>query len=1035
MKTWIGTMAAVWTLGAGMVAGAVELRSSPDTVYFPFRADAVEVVAGKPLQKVEIQNGASITRGPLLFCHPVRSNKNQTILLKTNLEIPETVKRIGYWIRSRGSTWCEVNLLLQEPDGEVNLYSAPASGDSPWTFYEWEIQPRSAALRKFGTEANPEKSRKFKGILLKLLPFSDGGYRFGDVVFSSSGRPAPRTCAWTLRDVAEDLNYQSAFSGFRLAFGGSGPKAALPLVLFCQNPQAQRIRGMIYDSEGKVYDNFELNLEKVATLRQMELVLPLLPAGNYWIDLHLFDVAGALLERQKLSYLVLFSPENTPPATQMPALSALFPDEADPLVEVMPGGELKLKAKLLPGDLVHYTWFDPCKEKKGSGTVETRTIPVPEGIAIPAIIRLELALERGGKIIDRRIVRVRLPGEKTPERGTPRLPSEFFPLDETETISITQRTLKEGFAEHIPGNRSNWSICFYWSEIEPVRGQIQYPVIDRYLRLAERMGIKVTLTFFIHLDHLPQWLWYDQLLDQNGQNMHYSASFTRKFSPCSERTVAALCDTIGKLVKTYRNSPAVAGWNFSQGVESFWSDASRNGLVVGYDAATVGAFRNYLKEKKFPLSRIGADSYDAIEPPRPVFNGKPDLRPLYLEWEEFRQSVVNSYFARIFSAVRSAGATQPIKSYAGMGVGDISRMLAVYKQYGAELCFGGGDAPVHAFLQSQAMHAGVSLIGESFALPPFAPTLNFVMFTESAYGSMTGGTNIMWGRHFTPNPTRQEALEASRIAAKLTETIRGLGRSELVTANGALMFGMRSMVNVSRSTMWIDWANLNTNGFAEALNTVISNNLQMPFLTDSAPQEILNRQKIIVMNNSPILEDAAAGRLVAFVRQGGTLILMGETGRYDENGRESWTLRKLLGGEAASGREFRLGKGRVVWREKPIVWERELMPLLGANAFFRPLRPSNGMMRTALRKALGGEYHLYLFGKNWGSGNPHLAEVSGKNISARVEIHLPEEGNWSLTDVTAGKELGISSGEQLASGMNFTIRGGELKIVRMKKVQ
>lgn len=1034
MKRWIGSLFAAGVLGSGTVAGAVELRPSPDTVCFPFRADAVEVVDGKALQKVEIQDGQSITRGPLLFCHPARSNKNQTILLKTDQVIPETAKRIGYWIRSRGSTWCEVNLLIQEPDGEMNLYSAPASGDSPWTFYEWEIQPRSAALRSFGTESNPEKVRKFKGIMLKLLPFSSGGYRFGDVIFSSTERPAPRTWAWTLRDVAEDLSYQSAFSGFRLAYAGVEPEAALPLVLFCQNPQTRRIRGMIYDSEGKVYDNFELNQEEVAALRQTDLVLPSLPNGNYWIDLHLFDAAGALLERQKLSYLVLFSPVKTAPATQAPALSALFPDEAEPLAEATPGGKLELKAKLLPGDLVHYTWFDPCREKRGSGTVDKTAIPVPAELEVPAVARLELALERAGKIVDRRIVRVRLAGEKKPEEGTPRLPSEFFPLDETETISVTQRALKEGFVDHLPANASNWSISFYWSEIEPVRGEIQYPVIDRYLRLAERMGVRVTLTFFIHLDHLPQWLWYDQLLDQNGQNMHYSASFTRKFSPCSERTVAALCDTIGKIVTTYRNSPTVAGWNFSQGVESFWSDASRNGLVVGYDSATVNAFRNYLREKNFPLSQTGVDSYDLVEPPRPVFNGKPDLRPLYLAWEEFRQSVVHSYFERIFSAVRSAGATQPIKSYAGMGIGDISRMLPIYRQYGAELCFGGGDAPVHAFLQSQAMHAEVPLIGESFALPPFSPTLNFVMFTEAAYGSMTGGTNIMWGRHFTPGPTQQEALEASRTAAKLAGTVRNLGRSELVTANGALMFGMRSMVNVSRSTMWIDWANLNTNGFAEALNCVISNNLQMPLLTDSARQEILNRQKIIVLNDSPILEDAAAGRLAAFVRQGGTLILMGETGRYDENGRESWTLRKLLGEKAAPGSEFRLEKGRVVWREKPIDWGRELMPLLGANAFSRPVRPSNGMMRTALRKTPAGEYHLYLFGKSWGSGNPHLSEVSGKKIPARVEIRLPK-GNWSLTDVTAAEELGSRSSEQLAAGVDFNVRGGELKIIRMKKVQ
>lgn len=1031
MKTLIGTVLAAGLLGTGISAGGVELRPSADFTCFPFRADAVEVISGEPLRKIEVLDGASITQGPLIFFHPARSGKDQSILLKADQPIPEHAKRIGYWILSRGSTWCEVSLLVQEPDGEINLYRAPASGDSPWTFYEWEIQPRSAAVRKFADGENPEKVRKFKGVLLKLLPFSNGGYRFGDVVFSGTERPAPRTYAWTLRDVADDLSYQSAFSGFRLAYAGVEPEAALPLVLFFNTPEARRIRGMVHDSDGNVYDNFELKLDEIGDPQQTSLILPALPNGNYWIDLNLFGADGRLLNRQKLSYLVLFSPVKTPPAAQKPAISALYPDEAAPLVDAPAAGPLKLKADTRPGDLIRYTWLDQYKEEKGSGTAEEMSVPVPAEIAAPAVVRLELALERNGAIVDRRTVRVRLPGEKRPEQGTPRTPSQFFPLDETETVSVTQRALKESFAEHIPENGSNWSVCLYWSEIEPVRGEIQYPVIDRYLKLAESRNIPVTLTFFIHLDHLPQWLWYDQLLDQNGQNMHYSASFTRKFSPCSERTVEALCETIGKLVKTYRDSPVIAGWNFSQGVESFWSDASRNGLVVGYDSATVKAFREYLAKTRFPLAETGAKSYDEVEPPKPVFDGKPDLRPLYLAWEEFRQQVVNSYFERIFSAVRSAGATQPIKSYAGMGVGDISRMLPVYRQYGAELCFGGGDAPVHAFLQSQAMHAGVPLIGESFALPPFSPTLNFVMFTEAAYGSMAGGTNIMWGRHFTPSAIQEEALEASRTAAGLAKTIRGLGRSELVTANGALMFGMRSMVNVSRSTMWIDWANLNTNGFADALNSIIANNLQMPFLTDSTPQEILNRYKIIVLNDSPILDNAAAARLAAFVRQGGTLILMGDAGRCDENGRESRTLQKLLGDGAAPGKEFRLGKGRVVWREKPIAWAKELMPLLGGNAFSRPVRPSNGTMRTALRKTGDGRRQLYLFGKTWGSGNPHLKEVADKSVSGKVEIRLPK-GEWVLTDVTGNRELGTYSSEQLAAGLDFTVRGGELKIIDMK---
>lgn len=1035
MKSLIGTILSAGILSSGVFsANGVETEPAAAVSCFPFQPGGAEVVSGEPLLKAEVQPGASNTRGPLFFFQPARSGKTQSILLKSDLPLPESVRRIGYWILSRGSGWCEVNVLVQEPDGNIYAYRAPASGDSPWTFYEWEMQSPSEAVKKFAVQPNPGKLRRFRGLLVNLQPFSGGGYRFGDVVLDSAERPAPRTWAWTLRDVAEDISYQSAFTGFRLAYAGVEAKARLPLVLFFNTPDVRRLRGMIYDSAGRVYDNFELESDDVAKLRSTDLILPALPRGNYWIDLHRFGAGGELLNRQKLSYLVQFSPVTELPPAVEPEISAIFPDQALPMAEVSPGnGKLRLKIASQPGDIVKYSWFDQYKQPCGSGIARENELDVPQGIATPALVRLELELERAGKTVDRRVVRVKLPGGKPPVAGVPAVPQQFFPLDETETISITQPLLKESFSDHLPANGSNWSISLYWDEIEPVRGEIQYPVIDRYLKLAREKKIPVNLTFFIHLDHLPEWVWYDQLLDQNGQNMHYSASFTRKFSPCSARTVDALCNMISQVVKTYKDCPEIVGWNFSQGVESFWSDASRNRLVVGYDAATVEAFRNYLKERKFPLAGTGAASYDEVQPPVPVFDGRLDLRALYLAWEEFRQQVVNSYFERIFSTIRAAGATQPIKSYAGMGVGDITRMLPVYRKYGAELCFGGRDSPVHAFLQSQARNAGVPLIGESFALPPFSPTLQFVMFTEIAYGAMTGGTNIMWGRHFSPGEVRTEALEASAVAASLAKKIRSLGRSELVTANGAVMFGMLSMVNRSRSSMWIDWTNLNTNGFSDALNAVIGNNLQMTFLTDATPLEILRRNRLIVLNDSPLLRDESAFRLAEYVKTGGTLILMGEAGRFNQDGKECWTLKKSLGEEAAPGKTFRFGQGKVVWLAKPLDWNRELMPLIGANGFTRPVRPSGGAMRAALRRnETDGSYQLFLFGKTWNGGNPHAREIAGKTVTARVEIRLPA-GSWLLTDVFDGKPLGSYTAQELSGGIELSADAGKLKMIELKR--
>jgi len=1003
---------------AGITAlQAVTLEPNPDRVVFPYRPEQVKVLTTSAPAGSEIVKNASLTGGDLYAITPQRKGERQSFYLGCDEIIRPEVKRIGYWLLTRGSSACEVNVAIEEADGEINLYRAPASGDSPWTYYEWEVTAPDQKLRNFAKSEHPSGQRKFKGLVIHVLPFTNGTYRFGDVVMSSTVRPPARQYAWTLRDVAEDLRHQSAFSGFKLAYEGCEAKAALPAELLFGSCDAAKIKGMIYTDQGIALDNFTLDRDPV---KNQNLILPALPRGNYWLDLKRYGADGKLLTRTRFSYLVNYSQTTTLPPAQAPQLYDIMPDLAN-LRLTATGPVLNLPWRKQAGETLRYTWRNPYHETVLTGDSTTPEIKVPAVNETPMVLQLDLELLRGDTVVDRRAGTVTFAGAKTPVAGTPAKPAEYFPLDETETVSVTQNDLKTSFADHLVPNGSNWSLNFYWSEIEPVEGVILYPVIDRYLAIAREKKIPVTLTFYIHLDHVPEWLWFDQLLDQNGRNMHYSASFTRKFSPASPRTLQALSRTIRAIVGTYKNDPSVIGWNFSQGIESFWSDAARNHLAVGFDQSTINAFMAYAKNK----------CPDVTAPPVMIFDGNVDLRPEYLAWEEFRQQLVNRYFKTIFAAVREAGGTQPIKSYAGMGVGDITRMLPVYKEYGAELCFGGGDSPVHAFLQSQARHAEVPLVGESFALPPFAPTLKFVMFTEIAYGDMLGGINIMWGRHFSPGPVQTEALAASAEAAQLAKTIRELGPSELVTANGALMYGMLSIVNVSRSSMWIDWVNLNTDGFASALNAVVQNNLQMPFVTDATPLEVLKQYQIIVLNESPILRDQSANDLAEFVKNGGTLIIMGDTGHYNQDGQPTDTLTALTGAKA--GETVKLGRGKVVKLAKAIDWSKEFMPLLGANAFSRPVRPANGSMRVALRRQTGtGDYHLYLFGKTWDSGNPHAAEIAGKKVETKVEIKLPA-GEYLLTDVLTQRELGCFSAETLRQGMDFAVNGGELKIIKMVK--
>lgn len=1024
-----------------------------DRRIFPFDGFALKMLRGNTAPKIRLQPVGDILPGPVLIMELPHVAHETEFWLQVDVPFDASCRRLAWWINSRGASWAEVMAAVEEPDGTVRRYRVPSCGDSPWTRYEWEVQGPSSSVGTPEQSGRRSGERRFRGWIMRCPSFAGGKFIFGKMMLDHQPAEPALRYAWTFRDIDEQLMHQMAFSGFRLSFQGTGAEARLPLQLW-RNGVADNaaLEYLIYTSSGTIVDQGRIEAATSDAEKASDLILPALPVGNYWVTVRQLDAADNLLGVLHASYLVNHSPVKQLPSPRRCSMFNFWPGQA--AVELKLSG-LKDEAVKVPvrglaaGDEVTAIWYGPDRRKAGetaqtvSGPCRELTFRPPVRLTGPAVWHLALQLKRQGKCRDQRTALLLIAGETPlPPTGSAVVEHSIFPLEETETISVGQEGLKESFGRHLAGSGNVWGMTFNWDEIEPVPGLIQYPLIDRYLAVAAAGKTPVTLTLYVHLDRIPRHLWYEQMQDQNGLNRHYSGSFTRRISPCGEKTWSALRRTIRQLVTHYNRYPGITGWNFSQGVESFWSDASRNHRVVGYSQASATAFRSWLQRRGRTLDQVGRDygrefkNWDEVTPPLPVFDDKLDLRPIWLAWEEFKQQVPGELFSSLFQTVREIDSQRVLMQYSGMGIGDLNLVLPVYKKYRAQVCFGGGEALVHAYLQSLCRQAGVPLVGESSAVPPCPPAQLYSMFFELAYGDLTGGINIMWGRFFDTAAPAGTFLDASAQATKVAATVQRLGSTRLVTANAAIGTGMKSIINRSRSFMWVDWCNLNTFQFMDALVTTIGPCLQTGFVTENTPLEVLRNWPIIVFTEAPLLDDDAAARLVAYVREGGTLVLMGQTGLYDQNGHAADRLKTLLGNGPGDGKPVKFGKGRVLWLSRPLNWSKELLPLLAGLGYSRPVRVTDSRIRCALRRqADAEEYYLILFGKTWSGGNPRSGELGTVPVETGVVVNLPGPSRrWELENMVNGQSPIILSSRELSAGFKVKIKPAELQIIRIRAV-
>lgn len=970
------------------------------------------------------------------------------VWFKESIPLPPDIQNIEWRAYSRGLMAHQTQVVLESPQGDLQAYRTATIGDSPWTPYRLRMDSRGAPLRQLPS-VKASGGWRYRGLIFRYPPYVSGNVLISDVKLTRVSNQIEETYIWSLRDLDESLSKQLSYAGFRIQASGETLPASVDFNLL--KAPARNASKITWQIRGKD----DLILAEGEQSEGVAQILPALPEGAYWVRYKLFDTAGTLASHYEASYLVRQSKTtNLPEAPVQKAFDIFWPDKSVVALEGKPPSEslgVPLKGAL-PGDVVSWNWRDGASNslQQGRAKVENSdsiSIPsAPTDVSVGQRIELDLELIRSGSVIDARVAYF-YPGsdQRAVFAQVPKLHGQFkFYQTDVRNVLPDQVSLGGEFLKMNAAIGSLPFLCFFWDDLEPREGFRQFRFLDERLKQAAESKTPVVLTLLKDQDRLPRWLWYNVMSDQNGQSRQHVASYLRKWSPTDARIKAALYETIRAVIDRYKDASVVEGWNFSQGVESFWSDAARNGFVVDYSPTTGAAFGEFLQKKGWSLEETAKAlgkplaAWSDVVPPQPIFNDSLDLRRIWLAWQEFKQTYPSRFFDEMLSVIRKEDPIRPIYQYGTMGVGDTTYQLDTFKRHQAALCFGGSEGMISPFFESICRQGKVALEAEASAVPPYEPMIRMCLFNKLSHGSLQGGYNSMWGRMFRPDGA--DFIAAAKNTSQIATTLGHLVDSEPVHAPVAISTGVQSIINRTRSFMWPDWMATarQSFGFSEMISQTVRNSAQVGYVTDKTPAEELVRWPAIVLLEAPLLDDAGANRFFEYVRNGGKLMLMGETGRYNQEGRETWTLRTLLG-IAADGKIHTLGKGLVQWLPSPISWSasQDACSDFGSwIGFQRPLKSDIAQVRVALRRSLDGrKYWGILLNQTWAGGNPRLDDVPGKPVTIQLSsTAFPDGTTWKAKDLADNQTIGTFSSQVLAKGVPLSIHPAELRIIEFEKL-
>lgn len=864
--------------------------------------------------------------------NPAQSTAPAVIGLAKNIQLPKGSKRIGFYLNTRDASVSSLSVEVKDTTGEIFKYPVYNPSGTPWEFKEVVLEKMWDSTRHSGgnNDGVPDGNLTLTKINLAINPiYTEGGQAPQDIyideitAFTYPLENPPKQVN-RVKDVDLSVRYQGGFSGFKTHFYQDNTLPYIPLghILPRENGTFRVSYTIERDDAIVAWDDIEVTNYNPTVDDRRRLYFDLKEEASYFVYVNVKDATGKVIASD-----MLFSVQvnhGKPPVvatdrteeyySQNISLVHLNPDRSNTYESNEPVVATVNLYKPVTGSYTNYSWeydivgYADLLSKQtlnepvdfGSNNVISKTINFtpPEKGAYYITMRLfgdGNLIEQKQKMIgikpDPYDVNFNTEGVISYEELTTQK-QDIYNLAEVRSFGSPHNEYFESMVDKAAQTNTSIDMIIYWNEIEPMKGVYQYEYVQKRLDYAASKGVKVILGIWNHLDHIPLWLWYDDMLDQDYKGRQYSTTYLRNYTRSSERMNQAYKDMIANVVSQFRNNTAIIGWNFSEGVESWYADRSTFGYVTDYSRFTRDEFVSYLQNTKgFTLAEVNTryessyNDWDEVELPRPDWDANPDLSKYWVDFQEFKLNKVKTWYNEYMSHLRTYDNVRAIFQYGILGNGPIENFAPVFKNNKAIIAHGGSDHILEQFYEGVIKNEGIFVRAEAAATPPKKSQVSDSIFNMSPYGDYLG-INYQMVRNWKTivENNDEDYYESIQYLSDLKKIITGndnnIKNSQVRESGLGALFSYDSLIYGTKSLNWLDWG-------SDIVNKLYFFNdvehMYPSIISDYTKSPDLAGYNVILDTGSKVLPQQSMDKLKGYVEIGGKLVLFADSGKYNKD--------------------------------------------------------------------------------------------------------------------------------------------------------
>ena len=451
------------------------------------------------------------------------------------------------------------------------------------------------------------------------------------------------------------------------------------------------------------------------------------------------------------------------------------------------------------------------------------------------------------------------------------------------------------------------SLNIGWENIIQKDGSYNYTAVDEALIRLKEKGYKVRLLFYLgHPANLPEEWQKETMRDQNGNESkrhphHVNPQiiiWPTALSLWGEKSRPGFLKFVEETVKRYRDNPQIIQWQFHNGMnEGFYAEQTEYNKpqVFDYSIWSQNKFRWYLQHVKgYGLKdvsrRAGIDykQWDEVEQPKPVIatgfqTDILNLNPFWADFIEYRAWSCLQQAEAVCKIIRKYDKDRTIMLFGNIFPYQALRQtyflpdfVSLAKKYNAGVYVTSSEIPSMAMLSGPLVRKNnlpLSMeCSRGFELP-----LKITLWLHEAINAEATIFNVFTERQpVEMTPALTHFLKIKPILKKvLSFPIKqrnvACNYSYLTGAClGSLLPGL--YLNHNTQPIW-----------SRQINTIVASRVlgyELEMITDKDADYSLNGFTGVLEPGSVVLPDNVINSIATFVKEGGRLVLFGDSGRY-----------------------------------------------------------------------------------------------------------------------------------------------------------